>query len=101
MGMGMGGGGGGAARVAGGTCGGGGGGGAGNPNSVYFGTVKSFNEEKGWGHISCSQTHALYGKDIFVMRSALNGAAISQGDGLQFGVTMGMKGPEATNVRPV
>lgn len=68
---------------------------------TFYGTVKSFNEERGWGHISCSQTHALYGKDIFVMRSALNGAAISQGDGLQFGVTMGMKGPEATNVRPV
>lgn len=74
-------------------------GGCGNPHSVYFGMVKSFREDKGWGHISCPQTEAIYGKDMFVMRSALNGNTISDGDNVQFSVTLGLKGPEATNVR--
>jgi len=76
-------------------------GGCGNPNTVYFGQVKSFREEKGWGHISCPQTHAIYGKDMFVMRSALNGNAVRDGDNVQFNVTLGMKGPEATHVRVI
>lgn len=68
-------------------------------HAVYFGQVKSFREDKGWGHISCPQTHAIYGKDMFVLRSALNGNLIREGDNVQFCVTLGMKGPEATNIR--
>lgn len=71
-----------------------------NDVQVFFGTVKSFNEEKGWGHISCPQTQQIYGKDMFVMRSAIaNGGTIRQDDMVSFSVQAGQKGPEATNVR--
>jgi len=79
------------------------GGGGGPPSynqgqSLHYGTVKSFNEEKGWGHITCPQTQSMYGKDMFVMRSALIGGPINPGDHVAFGVRMGLKGPEAINV---
>jgi len=62
------------------------------------GVVKSFDEVKGWGHISCDATRAVYQKDIFFMRSALNGASVMPGDTVQFGITMGTKGPEASSL---
>merc|ERR1719189_256406 len=30
---------------------------------VWTGSVKSFNQEKGWGHIECAETEQMYGKD--------------------------------------
>mmetsp|Transcript_39589 Transcript_39589/g.86451 ORF Transcript_39589/g.86451 Transcript_39589/m.86451 type:complete len:394 (+) Transcript_39589:106-1287(+) len=71
-------------------------------NQVYYGTVKSFSDEKGWGHISCPQTQAIYGKDIFLLRRAIFGSAgvdPMPGDQVQFSVVPGMKGPEAAHVR--
>lgn len=69
-------------------------------SEVFFGTVKSFNEEKGWGHICCPQTQQIYGKDMFVMRSAIASAGtIRPDDTVSFSVQAGQKGPEATNVR--
>jgi len=65
---------------------------------LIFGTIKSFNEEKGWGHITSPQTMATYGKDMFVMRSALNGQTVQVGDKVRFRVTQGRKGPEASEV---
>lgn len=65
---------------------------------TFEGTVKAFSEEKGWGHIVCKQTRELYGRDIFFMRSALRGGRISAGDQVSFGVTMGIKGPQASHV---
>mmetsp|Transcript_5561 Transcript_5561/g.16977 ORF Transcript_5561/g.16977 Transcript_5561/m.16977 type:complete len:447 (+) Transcript_5561:69-1409(+) len=70
-------------------------------SNLFYGTVKSFNDEKGWGHITCPQTQAVYGKDMFVLRSALGGSSIKQGDSVQFTVIMGQKGPEAANVKVV
>jgi len=70
-----------------------------NANQTFFGTIKSFNEEKGWGHISCAQTQVIYGKDMFLLRSQLNGAPVTIGDSVAFSVNMGIKGPEAMNVR--
>mmetsp|Transcript_65852 Transcript_65852/g.157381 ORF Transcript_65852/g.157381 Transcript_65852/m.157381 type:complete len:381 (+) Transcript_65852:82-1224(+) len=70
-------------------------------NNAYVGAIKSYNEEKGWGHIECPQTHLLYGKDIFVLRSALGGNIVRPSDKVVFNVTMGMKGPEACNVKLV
>merc|ERR1712048_1240276 len=42
---------------------------SGPPAQIFYGTVKSFNEDKGWGHITCAETQAIYGKDMFVLRS--------------------------------
>eukprot|EP00931_Biecheleriopsis_adriatica_P026927 TRINITY_DN1628_c0_g1_i1.p1 TRINITY_DN1628_c0_g1~~TRINITY_DN1628_c0_g1_i1.p1 ORF type:complete len:411 (+),score=70.19 TRINITY_DN1628_c0_g1_i1:161-1234(+) len=70
-------------------------------DSSHVGTVKSWNPEKGWGHIECAATEAIYGKDIFLLRSALGGgsANVSKGQQVRFGVVMGQKGPEATNLK--
>lgn len=65
---------------------------------LHEGVVKSFNEEKGWGHISCSSTHLLYGKDIFLMRSSLRGGRVKIGDRVRFSVQIGAKGPQASDV---
>eukprot|EP00969_Alexandrium_andersonii_P172366 7619711-Alexandrium_andersonii.AAC.1 len=47
---------------------------------VYYGTVKGFDDAKGWGHITCGATRAMYGKDMFVLRSSLRGARIRVGE---------------------
>merc|ERR1712187_738141 len=33
----------------------------GKPNKVYYGTIKTFNEVRGWGHITCVETQQAYG----------------------------------------
>eukprot|EP00969_Alexandrium_andersonii_P033676 1472197-Alexandrium_andersonii.AAC.1 len=47
---------------------------------VYHGTVKGFDAKRGWGHIACDATRAMYGKDMFVLRSSLRGIHLSAGD---------------------
>lgn len=71
-----------------------------SPDMVYYGTVKTYHEEKGWGHIDCAQSHTIYNKDMFFLKSSLNGHIVSVGDPVTFRMTMGLKGPEATYVRP-
>jgi len=60
--------------------------------------VKAFNDEKGWGHIACEATRAIYGKDIFVMRSALRCGKIAAGDQVSFTITETPRGPQAMDV---
>jgi len=67
-------------------------------DQTFYGVLKSFNEEKGWGHITCDVTNRLYGKDVFLMKGALNGQTVMAGALLSFKVTMGTKGPQATAV---
>merc|ERR1712232_804794 len=69
-------------------------------NQVFYGSVKSYSAEKGWGHIDCANTKAIYGKDMFVLKSLLSECpGIQAGDHVSFCVKEGEKGPEATNVR--
>lgn len=63
-----------------------------------IGCIKHFNDEKGWGHIDCAEMRAIYGKDIIVLRSALNGQPCQAGDYVSFKVAQGQKGPEASDV---
>merc|ERR1712032_289476 len=65
----------------------------------YFGQIKSWNHQKGWGFIECADTHALYGKDVFVMRSAVSGGETCTGAQVWFSVDTTQRGPEALNVR--
>lgn len=61
------------------------------------GTVKWFNDAKGFGFISQDNG----GKDVFVHFSALNGSgfkSLAEGQKVQFDVTDGAKGPQASNV---
>ncbi|NNJ66173.1 MAG: cold-shock protein [Xanthomonadales bacterium] len=61
------------------------------------GTVKWFNESKGFGFI----TPADGGKDVFVHFSAIQAdgfKALTEGQSVNFDVEDGPKGPQATNV---
>jgi CspA family cold shock protein len=60
------------------------------------GTVKWFNESKGFGFIQQSE-----GEDVFVHYSGINGnghKSLSEGDQVSFDVQRGPKGLQAVNV---
>lgn len=62
------------------------------------GTVKFFNNEKGYGFISHGE-----GDDVFVHYSNIVGdgyKSLDEGQSVEFDVGEGRKGPEALNVRP-
>lgn len=61
------------------------------------GTVKFFNEAKGFGFISPSDGS----KDIFVHSSGLNTRSIRENDKVVFDLQKGEKGLNAVNVRLV
>lgn len=61
------------------------------------GTVKFFNESKGYGFITNDAT----GRDIFVHVTGLNGEALDQGDKVEYEETEGKKGLIATNIRVI
>jgi cold shock protein len=66
---------------------------------VVTGTVKWFNPDKGYGFISRED-----GDDVFVHFSAIQGDGyrnLDENQKVEFDVTQGPKGPQATNVRPV
>jgi len=63
------------------------------------GTVKWFNEAKGFGFITKDE-----GGDVFVHFSAIKGTGfktLSEGDKVEFDVVDGPKGPSAANVSKV
>jgi CspA family cold shock protein len=60
------------------------------------GTVKWFNNEKGYGFISRNS-----GDDVFVHHSAIQGSgfkSLNEGDSIEFDVAKGPKGLQAQNV---
>jgi CspA family cold shock protein len=63
------------------------------------GTVKFFNEQKGYGFISREQ-----GEDVFVHFSNIQGEGfktLHEGQRVEFDIGRGRKGDEAQNVRPI
>ena len=64
--------------------------------STTTGTVKWFNETKGFGFIEQEN-----GPDVFVHFSAITGdgfKTLAEGQKVEFNVTTGQKGPQAENV---
>lgn len=64
------------------------------------GTVKWFNETKGFGFITPDSGSA----DLFVHFSAIQGngyKSLSEGQKVDYDETQGQKGPQASNVRAV
>jgi CspA family cold shock protein len=65
-------------------------------SQLISGSVKWFNEEKGYGFIAQDS-----GPDVFVHFRAITGdgfRTLTEGQKVQFDVTQGQKGPQAENV---
>ena len=61
------------------------------------GTVKWFNDQKGYGFITPEDGS----KDVFVHHSAIQGdgfKSLREGQQVEFEITQGPKGPQASNV---
>ena len=61
------------------------------------GTVKWFSDQKGYGFITPEDGS----KDVFVHHSSIQGdgfKSLSEGQSVEFEVTQGPKGPQASNV---
>ena len=67
--------------------------------STVTGTVKWFNEAKGFGFIEQES-----GPDVFAHFSAIQGTGfktLAEGQKVSFPVTQGQKGPQAENIQPM
>ena len=67
--------------------------------SVTTGTVKWFNDTKGFGFITQES-----GPDVFAHYSAIVGSGfrtLAEGQKVEFTITDGEKGPQAANITPV
>jgi len=68
-------------------------------SNAVNGTVKWFNDEKGYGFIEQEN-----GPDVFVHFSAIQGTGrrtLIEGQQVTMEVTQGQKGPQAENVNPL
>ncbi|MGB0360715.1 MAG: transcription antiterminator/RNA stability regulator CspE [Endozoicomonas sp.] len=68
--------------------------------STTTGTVKWFNDEKGFGFISQENG----GPDVFAHFRQITGdgfKSLQEGQRVEFTVTQGQKGPQAEDIRPL
>ena len=68
-------------------------------SQTFTGTVKWFNETKGFGFIQQDS-----GPDVFAHFSEIASSGfktLQEGQKVSFGITQGQKGPSATNITPL
>ena len=68
--------------------------------SMTTGTVKWFNDEKGFGFIAQENG----GPDVFAHFRQITGdgfKSLAEGQRVEFKVTQGQKGPQAEDIRPI
>jgi cold shock protein len=68
--------------------------------TTQTGTVKWFNQDKGFGFIAPDDG----GKDLFAHYSQITGSGfktLTENQRVQFEATQGQKGPQASNIRAV
>lgn len=68
--------------------------------SITTGTVKWFNDEKGFGFIAQENG----GPDVFAHFRQIAGdgfKSLAEGQRVEFKVTQGQKGPQAEDIRPI
>ncbi len=68
--------------------------------SITTGTVKWFNDEKGFGFIAQDNG----GPDVFAHFRQITGdgfKSLAEGQRVEFKVTQGQKGPQAEDIRPL
>lgn len=69
--------------------------------TTQTGTVKWFNDTKGYGFIAPDDG----GKDVFAHFRQIQGDSVrktlQERERVEFSITQGPKGPEAANIRPV
>ena len=68
-------------------------------SEIQSGTVKWFNNDKGYGFIQRAA-----GKDLFVHFRSIEGAghrSLQEGQSVEFIEVAGQKGPQADNVKPL
>merc|ERR1712224_592763 len=67
---------------------------------VYIGHIRNYQPDKGWGHIECPDTKAIYGKDILLLRTELpSGIQGQRGDKVTFSVHQDSRGLKAVNIQ--
>jgi len=73
------------------------------PGTLYMGTIKSFNSEKGWGFVTSDETEQIFGKDLFLHKREVSpDMEPAAGMEVQFFVQLSVGGrPEATGVTPL
>jgi len=67
-------------------------------SEVLTGTVKWFNDAKGYGFITPTDG----GKDVFAHANEIDGdgfKSLTEGQKVEFVITQGRKGPQASNIR--
>ncbi|CAK8996259.1 unnamed protein product, partial [Durusdinium trenchii] len=65
----------------------------------FYGTMRMVNKGSGFGFISCAETRAEFGRDVFVDLNRLPASCDREGDKVSFKLVVGRKGyAEATSV---
>lgn len=68
----------------------------GKGSSVYFGYVKSYNQDKGYGFITCDETFASFGRDVFLYHQVFSDGGLYIGAQVNFTIFTNAQGhPQA------